>query len=74
MLVQKSGGSHRHSGLCQALVTVAMDTGVHQLSDDGAIFGGEGLDVSVACVQHLLGLRGLCGLRVHDLLTTKGNT
>ena len=43
---------HRHDSFRQALVRVAMHARMHQLADNGAVFGGEGFDTGVAALVH----------------------
>ena len=52
MLVQMRPLPHWYDGFRQALVGVAVHHWVHQLADDGAVFGGEGFDTGVAAFVH----------------------
>jgi hypothetical protein len=52
MLVQTRPLPHRHDGFRQALVRIAVHARMHQLADDGTVFGGEGLDAGVAALVH----------------------
>src|SRR3989338_1201172 len=52
MFMQLRALPHRHDGLRETLVCIAMHVRVHQLADDRTIFGGEGFDAGVTALLH----------------------
>lgn len=49
--MQEGACPHWHLCLCKALIHIAMGTGVHELPDDGPVFGCVGSDVIVTCMH-----------------------